>query len=189
MQPMSHAAGRQLRWVQPRATARQWELREVREVDAHIVEGDAGLYATLGWRGAFARITEATTTAGQWKISRPRVFGQEYQAANAVTGAIEGTLLWRGFAWTRAGHLRLASGARYKLRTSRFWSGEFAVSREESDDHLITFRRHFHAFHSENDVVFAAGAAQSPDAALLMVFGWYVRLLQIRTQRHAAMAS
>lgn len=193
MQPMSHAAGRELRWVQPRFGHRWWELRALNGSDGHPVAGDAGLYAVLGWKRRFHRIADIETASARWRLSRPRLFSRDIQVVNAETSAPEATVRWSGLAWKRTAHLHLANGREYKFWPSHFLSGEYAIAREESstesDNHLITFHRHFHAFHTENGVVIAANAAQLPDTALLVALGWYMRLAQMQRRRHVAMAT
>ncbi len=188
MQPMSAAAGRDLRWAQPHFGRRWWELRAL---DGHgtLVDGDAGLFARLGWKRRFHRIADIETAEGAWRLGRPRVLSRDIRVEKVGVAGEAATVRWTGIAWNRTAHIRLSSGASYKFWPSHFWSSEYAIAREDSDQPLITFRRHFHPFRTENDVHIAQAAAQVPDLALLVSLGWYMRAVAIQTQRHVAMAS
>lgn len=188
MQPMSAAAGRDLRWAQPHFGRRWWELRAL---DSHgaLVEGEAGVFAVLGWRRRFHRIADIETAGGNWRLSRPGLFSRDVRVEKTGEPGTVATVRWTGLGWNRTAHIRIDGTRAYKFWPIHFWSSEYAIAREDSDEPLITFRRHFHPFHTENDVHIVPSAAQLPDLALLVSLGWYMRAIAIQTQRHAAMAS
>lgn len=188
MQPMSQAAGRELRWAQPHFGRRWWELRAL---DAHgkTIDGDAGLFAMLGWKRRFHRVADIETADGAWRLSRPRLVSRDIRIEKTDEPGRVVTVRWTGLAWSRTAHIRLADDRAYKFWPSHFWSAEYAIAPEDSDEPLITFRRHFRPFRTENDVQIAASAARLPDLALLVSLGWYMRAVAIQRQRHAAMAT
>jgi hypothetical protein len=162
MRPIRDVAGLVLRWVQPSAFKREYELRAGDEV-----------LATLRWQKTFGSLALAASADGTWSFKRSgflnpkvtvRVPGSEADVAVLKPG-------WRG-----EGTLELSAGRRYPWRNASFWRSEWAFT-DEAGEALVQFKPEFAFFKHAAEVTVDPRAAPLPDLSLLALLGWYLMVL------------
>jgi hypothetical protein len=177
MRSIREVAEQTLRWTQPSALAREYELRA----------GDETL-ATLRWQKAFGSLALAESADGEWTFKRsgflsPRVTvrapGSETELAVFRPG-------WRG-----EGALRLSDGRGYQWANTSFWRSEWAFA-DEAGEPLVRFKTEFEPttgfafFKQAAEVTFEHRGHSLADLSLLTLLGWYLMVLMAEDAAGAA---
>jgi hypothetical protein len=162
MRTIRDVAGEALRWAQPSAFKREYELRA----------GDEAL-ATLRWQKTFGSLAVAASADGAWTFKRsgflsPKVTVRRPGAEAEVAVLKPG---WRG-----EGTLELAAGRRYQWRNTSFWRSEWAFT-DEAGEPLVQFTPEFAFFKQAAEVKVETRAGSIPDLSLLTLLGWYLMVL------------
>jgi hypothetical protein len=151
-----------LRWTQPTALKREFELRAGDEV-----------VGTLRWQKAFGSLALAEAAGGVWTFKRcgflrpnvtVRLPGSETEAAVFKPG------------WGGEGTLRLADGRCYQWQHTSFWRFEWAFANEAGEP-LVHFKPEYAFLKHAAGVKLEPGAASIPDLPLLTLLGWYLMVL------------
>jgi len=159
MKRMQELAGRELEWVQPKATKRGFELRDGEEV-----------VATLTFRSAFGSLATAAAAEGSWTFKRVgfwrarvtvRAAGSEAEIAEFTNNT-----------WTAGGTLRLADGRTFRASTN-FWMTSFEFQ-TESENPLVRFRKVGGMFHLSCKVGIDSAAARLAELPWIVALGWYL---------------
>ncbi len=178
MQPLSDHLDRELSWIQPKTSARAFELRV----------GDE-LLATLRFQSAFGSLAVADSSAGSWTFKRVgffnprvtvRVAGQEFDTAVY-------TPRWTG----SDGKLAFANGRTYRWSVANFWSTKFQICDLDGEP-LIGYHsgsekpRLSDIFKTQAFVQVTPRGRELPDLPLLVLVGWYLIILQHEDSAAAA---
>ena len=162
MRSIRELSGQPLRWAQPGAFTREYELRAGDEV-----------LATLRWQKTFGSLALAAAADGTWTFKRSgflspqvtvRLPGSEADVAVLRPG-------WRG-----EGALELSAGRRYPWRNTSFWRSEWAFA-DVAGEPLVQFKPEFAFFKQAAEVTVDPRAAPLPDLSLLTLLGWYLMVL------------
>lgn len=156
--PLPHGSGPPLRWRQPAAFARRYELR-----------GTSGLVAELEFVKNAGSLARARTALHEWQFERK---GQAF--SKPLVRDARGALLaeYRPNQFGNRGHLPL-DGRSYELAATNQWNSDWQWL--DPDGHgLLGFR-----FKSgiPNAAEVFVGEGEHPDLGLLITFGFYVLIL------------
>jgi hypothetical protein len=162
MRSIREAAGQTLRWTQPRALSREYELRAGDEV-----------LATLRWQKAFGSLALAEAADGTWTFKRSGFLRPKVTVR--LPGSEAEVAVFKP-SWGGEGTLRFSEGRPYQWVNTSFWRSEWAFASEGSEP-LIHFKLEFAFFKHAAEVKVEPGAFAVPDLALLTVLGWYLMLL------------
>jgi hypothetical protein len=144
-----------LRWTQPRAGRRAYELRAGED-----------LVAALRWRtGALA---EGEAAAGRWSIKRTGFWHPRVHVGEVGSDAEVAVFSAR---WTGTGTLELTTGRRFHWSAAHAWQADDGTP-------LIQVARQHRLTRLEGTVEFTPAAAGLPDPGLLVVVGWYLVVMQ-----------
>lgn len=170
MKPIAEAVSLPLSIQQPRAMERAFELK-----------AGSDTVATLEFRSSFGSLAVARDATSAWTFKRVGFFSPR------ATARVEGTLpdlavftpRWTG----REGELALAGGETLRFAAANFWGTRFALG-DAGGRTLVTFgpeldvHRFSDLFRTQALVSVDPSAASRPDLALLVLFGWYLVVLQ-----------
>src|SRR5262249_7418034 len=105
MRSLRETAGRELEWIQPRATRRDFELKD----------GEATV-ARLSFRSLFGSYATAEVAEGSWTFKRVG-FWQTYVSIR-VAGSDAEIAGFRNSTWKFGGTLELPDGRKYRANTN-----------------------------------------------------------------------
>jgi hypothetical protein len=177
MRSIREVAERPLRWTQPSALSREYELRDGDEV-----------LATLRWQKTFGSLALAESADGAWSFKRSGFLGPK------VTVRVPGSETEVGVfkpGWRGEGTLRLSNGRGYQWVNTSFWHSEWAFA-DEAGEPLIRFKPEFDStavplfFTHAAAVKLEPSALSVPDLSLLTVLGWYLMVLMSEDAAGAA---
>jgi hypothetical protein len=152
---MGQDTTRTLRWTQPRASRRAYELRAGED-----------LVATLRWRtGALAEGDEA---AGQWTFRRTGFWHPRVLVSAAGSNAVVAVFSAR---WTGTGTLELSTGRRLHWSAAHAWQADNGTP-------LVQITNRQRLTRLEGTVELTPAAAGVPDLGLLVLVGWYLVVMQ-----------
>lgn len=158
MRTIREVTGSDLVWVQQKG--QNFELRS----------GDEAV-ATLKWQGSSSAVGEAADE--QWTFNREGFFRQRVTVH--VPGSETNIALFHPGFWRSGGTLDLGPGRQVNLGSPSFWGTQWEWT-DEVKRPLIHFKRR--GFLSTDcKVEIEKEAATSPDLPLLVVLGWYLRVL------------
>jgi hypothetical protein len=153
--------GRPLKWTQPRALHRHFELRDGEEV-----------VATLGFRGEFGSF--ATTETADGNRTFKRVGFWQTRVTICVAGTDREIASFRNNTWTAGGTLELADGRKFPAN-SNFWKSSYEF-KNEAGESLVQFRRIGGPFHLSSQVEVRPAAASLVELPWLVALGWYLAI-------------
>jgi hypothetical protein len=171
MKTIREVIQRPLRWAQPSAFQRAFELQA----------GD-DVVGTLRWQKAFGSLALAETADGAWTFKRSgflrpkvtvRIPGSETEAAVFKPG------------WGGEGTLTLSDGRCYLWQHTSFWRSQWAFAIEAGEP-LVHFNPDFAFFKHAAELVVEPRAVLTPDLSLLTLLGWYLMVLMAEDAGGAA---
>jgi hypothetical protein len=143
-----------LRWTQPRAARRAYELRAGED-----------LVATLRWRtGALAEGEEA---AGRWLFRRTGFWHPRVLVSGVGSDAVVAVFSAR---WTGTGTLEFGTGRRLHWSAAHAWQAD--------DGTPLVQISHRQTLTRLEGMVGLTPAAGVPDLGLLVLVGWYLLAMQ-----------
>jgi hypothetical protein len=153
---------RELEWHQPEALHRSYQLT----FDGHEV-------ATLRFEKLFGSLATGECGQRRWTFKRtgflsPRVSVRE---AGSETDVALFTPTWTGSGW-----VAFASGRRYQLGHRNFWRTEWAFQAEDGSDAIVLSGPHG-LFKAGGTASVAQSAAGMPEAPVMLLLIWYLRVL------------
>jgi hypothetical protein len=162
MRAIHEVAAQTLRWTQPSALSREYELHAGDEV-----------LATLRWQKTFCSLALAESADGAWTFKRSGFLSPKVTVRVPGSDTEVGVLKpgWRG-----EGTLRLADGRGYQWVNTSFWRSEWAFA-NESGESLIHFKPEVAFIKQAAEVKVEPRAVAVSDLPLLTVLGWYLILL------------
>ena len=162
MRSIREVFGSDLRWSQPRALARRYELTTGAET-----------VARLDFRSAFGTFATGECADGCWTFKRVGCFSTRVTVRSP--GSELGLGEFRNNTWSRGGTLSLPDGRSYRIDVN-FWMTEFQIG-TESETPLITFRRIGGPLHLSSAVEVHAAAVSLPELPWLVILGWYLTVM------------
>lgn len=162
MRSIREVAEQPLRWSQPSALKREYELHA----------GD-DVVATLRWQKTFGSLALAETAGGSWTFKRSgflrpkvtvRMLGSEMEVGVFKPG------------WGGEGTLRFSEGPCYEWQNTSFWRSEWAFANDAGES-LVHFKPEPAFFKQSAEVKVELCAVALPELSLLTVLGWYLMLL------------
>jgi hypothetical protein len=161
MTPLSGLGGRPLKWIQPSAFDRRYELRADDEV--------AG---TLAFRSAFGTLATAHCGDGCWTFKRVG-FLQTRLTIRACGGESD-LAVFKNQTWSGGGTLELPDGRRVRADMS-VWRSNLQWA-TESGETLVRFTMGG-VFHVNAAVEVDPTAVDMPELPLLLTLGWYLTVM------------
>src|SRR5262245_26243075 len=159
MKRIKELVGHELKWSQPSAMRREFELLNGEEV-----------VATLKFRSLFGTHAIAQTADGEWTFKRVGFW--KTQVTICPEGSDKEVAIFRNNTWTAGGTLELADGRALRANTN-FWMSTYEF-RNEGEEPLIRFHRFGGPFHLSSKVEIFRGAAGLPELPWLVALGWYL---------------
>jgi hypothetical protein len=161
MKPMKQLVGRELKWIQPRATARDFELKDGEET-----------VAMLEFRSMFGSLATATTGDGRWSFKRvgfwiPHVTIRPGDQDTEIAR-------FRNRTWSAGGTLELSDSQVLRANTN-FWNTAFDFL-DAQDQPLVRYRKVAGMFHLSSLVEITPAGAQLGVLPWLVPFGWYLAI-------------
>jgi hypothetical protein len=168
VRPIREIAEQTARWTQPKALAREYELRAGNEV-----------VATLRWQKTLGSLALAESADGAWTFKRSGFLSPRITVRRPDSEADVGVFKpgWRG-----EGMLRLLEGRGYQWLNTSFWHSEWAFA-DEAGKPLVHFKTEFEPaavfaiFKHAAEVTFEPSAFSVLDLSLLTLLGWYLMVL------------
>lgn len=168
MKRIRDLVGRELKWIQPHATRRAFELRDGEE-----------MVATLGFRSAFGSFATAQTADGSWTFKRVGFW--QTRVTICPAGSENEIAAFKNNTWSAGGTLELADGRSYRANTN-FWMTRYAFE-DKAGEPLIQFTKIGGTFHRSSLAVVSPAAANLAETPWMVALGWY---LAIKMQDDAA---
>ncbi|MFZ5916211.1 MAG: hypothetical protein ACOYZ7_04705 [Chloroflexota bacterium] len=171
MKPLTNFINNELVWLQPEVSERRFELRS----------GPA-LLATLRFESDFGSLALAESTAGHWTLERqgflnPRVVVRQV-AATVDLATFQPD--WMG----SEGTLSFGDGRTFGWKSGNFWGNQRLLV-DATGETLVTYhttlnktRRLLDILKTEATVIVHPSARTVADLMLLLVCGWYLKVLQ-----------
>ena len=161
MQKISEVAGDRLKWAQPSALRRHFELKRSEE-----------LIAQLQFRSVFGTLATAESGDGCWTFKRVGFWQQKVTVR--ADGSEDDLAVFRNNTWKNGGTLEFPNGRRFPA-TTNFWSTKFAF---ENDAGETLVRFHYGGvFRLSADVEILQPARTMAELPILVLFGWYLAVM------------
>jgi hypothetical protein len=158
---IAELAGRDLKWLQPSALKREFELRSGSE-----------LVATLVFRSAWGTFATAKSGEGSWTFKRVGFW--QNKASIRRPGSETDLALFKDNTWSTGGTLAFPGGRKFRA-TTNIWDTELAF-KTESEDLLMRFK-YGGVFRKSADVEITELGQASPELPLFVLFGWYLVIM------------
>jgi hypothetical protein len=126
MKRIGNLVEHELKWTQPRALTRGFELRD----------GDA-VAATLVFRSLISSFATVETADGSWTFKRVGFFRPHVTIC--VAGSESEIATFKNDTWTAGGSLILPDGRSYRAN-SNFWQSKFEFT-NETEEPLVRFQK------------------------------------------------
>jgi hypothetical protein len=181
MENISRAFSLHAEWIQPKAMERRFELRT----------GDL-LFASLAFTKMTGSLATATSSDGSWTFKRVGFFNPRatIRTDGADTDLGIYTPKWSG----ASGILQMADGTPYHWRHANFWATKMEWTTPARSP-LVTFQsgvensRLSDMFKVQAGVSFSVEARHLKELSLLVLFGWYLVVLDHDDSAAAVAAS
>jgi hypothetical protein len=162
---MSDAAGRDLRWVQPRYFRPIYELRAGEQV-----------LATLAFRNSFGSAATGESADGCWNFKRIGFLGT--QVTIRACGSESDIALFRNSTWGSGGSLEMPDGR--KLPANINFSATRYQLMAQPGVPVLTFNRIGGLLRLSGDVLVHDTARVMPELPWLVILGWYLTVMMHR---------
>ena len=159
MKRIQEFIGRELKWIQPRATSREFELK-----------ADDEVAAVLRFRTLFGSLATAETADGSWSFKRVG-FWQTHVTIRPA-GVDEETAIFVNNTWTDGGTLTLADRRQLRANTN-MWNSKYEF-KTESGESLVRYRKIGGLLHLSSLMEIAPSAAGYVELPWLVALGWYL---------------
>jgi hypothetical protein len=161
MQNIIGASEQEMRWSQPSAMRREYELRSSGEV-----------LATLKFRSSCGTLATAESADGCWTFKRTGFW--QNRASIRACGSNTDLAMFQNNTWDGGGSLAFSNGRQIKA-TTNVWMTHFEF-RTLTDEPLVTFD-YGGVFHRSAEVRVSSLAGDAADTSLLVLFGWYLVIM------------
>ncbi len=155
--------GYELKWVQPHAMKREYELRA----------GEDLIAATLRFRSGFGSFATATSADGEWTFKRTGFL--QTKVTIRAAGSYNDLAVFKNSTWKGGGTLELPDGRSYPANTN-FWATQYEFKTELGDS-LIRYRKIGGFLHMSSAVEIDPMAKSLPEMPWMVMLGWYLTLM------------
>ncbi len=159
MKRIADLVGRELEWKQPRATKREFELRDGDEI-----------VSALRFRSLLGSFATADTSDGSWTFKRVGFW--KTRVTICAAGSETEIASFHNNTWSSGGTLTLADGLSFRANTN-FWMSKFEFS-SEAGEPLVRFRKLGGVIHLSSKMEVLPAAAAMPQLPWLVALGWYL---------------
>lgn len=171
---LAEAVGHELEWRQPEMLRRSFQLTlDNREI------------ATLRFESSLGSLATGTFGQAQWTLKRKGFLSPKVSVRDAGSETDFG-LFTPG--WTGAGWVSFGSGRRYHLRHSNFWRTEWTFEAEDGTAAVTLSGNHGFIKQGARASV-AQSVAGLPEAPVMLLLIWYLRVLMTEDASAAAVAA
>ena len=168
MKRLRDLVGCELKWIQPRAMKRGFELKNGEET-----------VAVLDFRSAFGSLATAGTAEGSWTFKRVGFWSSRVTIRPADHD--QEIAIFRNSTWSAGGSLEMADGRRDRANTN-FWMTSFEF-KGDGDEPLVRFVKIRGMVHLSSMVEITPAGARLPELPWIVALGWY---LTVKMQDDAA---
>ena len=173
MLKLREVVGTELRWVQPHALQREFELKSG--------ENTVG---TLAFRSAFGSLANARTDEGEWTFKRVGFWRSHVTVREA--GSETDLAVFRNNTWTAGGTLELADGRAFRANTN-FWMTSYQFTNAH-DEPLVRFTKLGGMFHLSCNVQVEPAGVKLAELPWLVALGLYF-IVKMREDTSGAAAA
>jgi len=153
--------GQELRWTQPQALRREYELRA----------GDTVL-ATLGFRSMLGSLATLQSEDGSWTFKRIG-FWRSHVTVRALNQDID-LAVFTNNTWSSGGTLAMADGRHFRAN-SNFWMTKYQFT-DDRDEPVVQFTRVGGVIHLSSTVLVTPAGAKLEELPWLVALGWYLSI-------------
>jgi hypothetical protein len=157
----------ELVWTQPAALGRRFVLSQG--------ETQRG---TLTFSSAFGSLANASYGERQWTFKRAGFLSPRVTVR--APGSDSDLALFRA-TWNGSGDVEFSSGVRYHWKATNFWNSEWAFFRRvegsAEKELVLAFHNKGGLFKHGAIVTFGPNAEALPELPILILLGWYLRVL------------
>ena len=150
MKRIRDLVGRELKWTQPRALKRDFELKDGDEV-----------VATLRFRSLFGTLATADTADGNWDLQASGLLVDSRDGLHRRTESEIAT--FRNNTWSAGGTLELADGRKFPANTN-FWMSTYEF-KDEAGGSIVRYHKIGGPLHLSSKVQVQPAAARLPGAS------------------------
>lgn len=158
MRKIAEFAGRELKWSQPSALKREFELRSESE-----------LVATLKFRSGWGTFATAASGDGAWTFKRVGFWQSKVSIRNS--GSETDLAVFKNNTWASGGTLEFPNSRAFRA-TTNFWQTELAFQTESSEP-LMLFK-YGGLFRRSASVEISPLGQRAVELPLLVLIGWYL---------------
>ena len=174
MKSVRDLVGCELKWVQPRALKREFELRDGEEV-----------VATLGFRSLLGTFATAGTADGSWTFKRSGFWRTHVTVR--PSGSDSEIAIFRNSTWSGGGTLDLPDGRHFPANTN-FWGSTYEF-KDAGGVPLVRYRRITGVLHGSCLVEVTPAAVPLGELPWLVPLGWYLAVMMQQDSAGAAAAA
>ena len=163
MRSIAEANCRELKWVQPRAMKRNYELRSGEEV-----------LGRLQWETISGSLANAESADGRWTFKRTGFFNPQItvRAPGSDSNLAVFSPNWKG-----GGLLTFSDGTRLQWTSDGFWHSRWAFIRE-TGVRLVEFEPESSFLKTSAVAKVTQEGFSTPAFSLLIFLGWYLMVLR-----------
>jgi hypothetical protein len=165
--------GTELRWTQPHALRREFELRAGEDA-----------VATLAFRSTFGSLASARSDEGHWTFKRVGFWRSQVTVREA--GQDTDLAVFRNDTWSAGGTLEFADGRVFRANTN-FWMTSYHFTNAQ-DEPLVRFTRLGGVFHLSCDVQVEPAGLRLAELPWLLALGLYL-VVKMRDDAEGAAAA
>jgi hypothetical protein len=143
--------------------------------EEYELHADGEVLATLRWRRLWGSLAEASAAEGHWTFKRTGFWQPRGTVRVAGSEDDLGTFEAR---WTGNGLLTLATGERYQWQSANVWGTRYEWLDERGEELVRFSSTSLLKAEAEVDVQAAGGFLDT--LPLLVLYGWYLLVMQIR---------
>ena len=158
MKKIAEITQRKLKWSQPKALQREFELR-----------ADGELVATLKFRSAWGSLAIAESADGCWTFKRVGFW--QTKATIRALGSDTDVAVFNNNTWANGGTLVLRDGRKYPA-TSNFWQTQCQFQTEQGTPLILMKTGGF--IHQSADIQIEPAAIAVTDLPWIVMFGMYL---------------
>jgi hypothetical protein len=173
MPRLRERVGTELRWIQPHALKREFELRSGEET-----------VSRLEFRSTFGSLASARGEDGQWTFKRVGFWRSHVTVREA--GSETDLAVFRNNTWTAGGTLEFADGRAFRANTN-FWMTSYQFT-DANDQPLVQFTHVGGTFHLSCDVQVEPAGVKLAELPWLVALGLYL-LVKMRDEAGSAAAA
>jgi hypothetical protein len=173
MLKLGERVGTGLRWIQPHALKREFELRSGEET-----------VSRLEFRSTFGSLASARGEDGQWTFKRVGFWRSHITVREA--GSETDLAVFRNNTWTAGGTLEFADGRAFRANTN-FWMTSYQFT-DANDQPLVRFTHVGGTFHLSCDVQVEPAGVKLAELPWLVALGLYL-LVKMRDEAGSAAAA